>query len=65
MYVISSVKDDHSVTVTFQLPPLGKMYKKKAEDYISHLLGHEGPGSLLSALKVFGPISVIALLLPT
>jgi secreted Zn-dependent insulinase-like peptidase len=31
-----------------------KNYPKKAEDYISHLVGHEGKGSLLSALKSRG-----------
>lgn len=28
--------------------------RKKAEEYISHLIGHEGSGSLLSALKARG-----------
>jgi hypothetical protein len=40
------------VTVTFQLPCLRSNYPNKPEHYISHLVGHEGPGSLLSALKV-------------
>ena len=40
------------VSVTFQLPCLHGQYHKKADHYISHLVGHEGPGSLLSALKV-------------
>lgn len=40
------------MTVTFQLPCLRSNYTNKPEHYISHLVGHEGPGSLLSALKV-------------
>jgi secreted Zn-dependent insulinase-like peptidase len=40
------------VTVTFQLPPLRRYYTTKPDHYISHLVGHEGPGSLFSALKV-------------
>lgn len=47
-----AVKDAHEITVTFQLPPLRKFYTTKPDHYISHLVGHEGPGSLLSALKV-------------
>ncbi|GMH33878.1 hypothetical protein BSKO_01712 [Bryopsis sp. KO-2023] len=54
MYIVPSVKDQHRIGVSFQLPNIGKLYKKKAEDYVSHLVGHEGPGSLLSALKAKG-----------
>jgi hypothetical protein len=52
LYVAPAVKDHHEVTVTFQLPSLRSEYASKPEHYISHLVGHEGPGSLLSALKV-------------
>lgn len=38
----------------FQLPSLTNEYRSKAEDYLSHLVGHEGQGSLLSALKAKG-----------
>ncbi|WP_026294739.1 insulinase family protein [Salinimonas chungwhensis] len=37
--------------VTFPLPPLHNDYKVKPLDYISHLLGDEGEGSLLNYLK--------------
>lgn len=40
--------------MTFQLPPLRRYYTTKPDHYISHLVGHEGPGSLLSALKARG-----------
>jgi secreted Zn-dependent insulinase-like peptidase len=46
-----SVKERHHLIVTFQLPPLLQHYDCKADEYISHLVGHEGPGSLLSELK--------------
>ena len=54
LFVLPAVKDQHSIHVTFQLPPQLHSYGKKAEDYISHLVGHEGRGSLLSALKARG-----------
>lgn len=38
----------------FQLPSLTNQYRSKADEYISHLVGHEGKGSLLSALKAKG-----------
>lgn len=46
-----TVTERHHVIVTFQLPPLLMHYQCKAEDYLAHLVGHEGPGSLLSELK--------------
>lgn len=52
LYIIPAVKEHHEVTVTFQLPCLRDQYTTKPDHYISHLVGHEGPGSLLSALKV-------------
>jgi nardilysin len=49
-----SVKEAHELTLTFALPPLGASYDAKPDEYASHLLGHEGAGSLLSALKARG-----------
>ena len=51
IYVMPAVKDAHTLCVTFQLPPLLKAYRKKADEYLSHLIGHEGRGSLFSLLK--------------
>lgn len=48
---IIPVKDKHSLNITWQLPPQWSNWKSKPCDYISHLLGHEARGSLLSALK--------------
>lgn len=50
--IIPAVKDEHKISILFQLPSsLEREYMKKAEDYISHLVGHEGKGSLLASLK--------------
>ncbi len=45
----------HSLSITWQLPPAPKNnWKSKPEHIISHLLGHESKGSLLSSLKMKG-----------
>ena len=51
---LPSVKDAHTLTTSFSLPPLWEAYECKPEEYVSHLLGHESSGSLLSALKARG-----------
>ena len=51
LYRIIPVKDRHNLSITWQLPPQLGRWKSKPCDYIAHLLGHEGQGSLLSALK--------------
>ncbi len=55
-----AVRQGHQLIVTFQLPSLLTAYREKAEDYISHLVGHEGHGSLLSALKAAGLASSLS-----
>lgn len=46
------LRDSHAVSVSWALQPSPrKDYRTKAHVYLGHLLGHEGPGSLLSALK--------------
>ena len=39
---------------SFGTSPVKNTYPKKACGYISHLLGDEGPGSILAALKAKG-----------
>lgn len=51
LYILPSVRDEHRLSIVFQFPDLQEHYLKKAEDYLSHLLGHEGYGSLLAGLK--------------
>jgi secreted Zn-dependent insulinase-like peptidase len=46
-----AIREGHHLNITFQLLPLLHQYACKADDYVAHLIGHEGPGSLLSELK--------------
>lgn len=48
------VKDLRNLSIDFPIPDTRKYYKSGPGHYLSHLLGHEGPGSLLSALKAKG-----------
>lgn len=54
LYLVPAVRKEHRLSATFQLPCLETEYRKKAEEYLSHLIGHEGKGSLLAALKARG-----------
>ncbi|KAG1681085.1 Insulin-degrading enzyme [Nymphon striatum] len=45
------VKDTRNLTITFPTPDLNPYYKANPGYYLAHLIGHEGPGSLLSELK--------------
>jgi len=47
---ISPVKDRHRLKLTWIIQEMNQFYKKKPEEYLTHLLGHEGPNSLLSLL---------------
>eukprot|EP00850_Spirogloea_muscicola_P012506 SM000081S22640 [mRNA] locus=s81:244115:252096:- [translate_table: standard] len=51
LYRIDSVKDQHLLALAWPLPCLDWAYTRKPADYISHLVGHEGEGSLLALLK--------------
>lgn len=48
---IVPVRDRRSLSLTFPIPPVEKHLHSKPTLYISHLIGHEGKGSLLSLLK--------------
>jgi secreted Zn-dependent insulinase-like peptidase len=50
------IKNLHRVDIHWVIPVCndGIHYRKKCDRYISHLIGHEGPGSLLSYLKQKG-----------
>ncbi|KAK9703223.1 Insulinase (Peptidase family M16) [Popillia japonica] len=48
------IKDLRNLHVIFPSPDLLEYYKSQPGNYISHLIGHEGPGSLLTALKERG-----------
>ncbi|KAL9462608.1 hypothetical protein AB3S75_000582 [Citrus x aurantiifolia] len=51
LFRLEAVKDVHVLDLTWTLPCLHQEYLKKSEDYLAHLLGHEGRGSLHSFLK--------------
>ncbi|XP_066923110.1 insulin-degrading enzyme-like [Clytia hemisphaerica] len=48
---IKSVKKMKLLEMKFPLSDYRKYYKEKPSHYLSHLIGHEGPGSILSYLK--------------
>ncbi|KAH7285476.1 hypothetical protein KP509_33G029900 [Ceratopteris richardii] len=54
LYRVKSVKDQHFISIIWPFPCLKDAYLKKPYDYISHLVGHEGTGSLFSLLKHHG-----------
>ncbi|CAM9764518.1 unnamed protein product, partial [Sphacelaria rigidula] len=45
------VKELREIMLSWPLPPIDKHYRSKPDGYLSHLVGHEGSGSLLSLLK--------------
>lgn len=54
MYKVVPIKNVNTVEYLWFLPSYEHEYKNSPGEYISHLLGHEGPGSLLSFLKKEG-----------
>jgi len=51
LYSLIPVKNDYKVDLAWALPPLLQHFKSKPLNYLSHLIGHEGRGSLMSALR--------------
>ena len=51
LYKIVPVKDKDQINIIWYLPNCKNEYKKKPLDFISSVLGHEGPFSLTSSLK--------------
>lgn len=45
------IKDARKLTIMFPYPDEDEMFESDPQHYISHLVGHEGEGSLLSYLK--------------
>lgn len=48
------IKDMRSLYVSWAVPKQRAHYTGKPDRYLSHLVGHEGPGSILSVLKQKG-----------
>ncbi|GAB2274251.1 hypothetical protein Dimus_009016 [Dionaea muscipula] len=60
IYRLEAVKDVHILDILWKLPCLLKEYLKKPEDYLAHVIGHEGRGSLHFFLKSKGWITSIS-----
>lgn len=60
LYRLEAVKDVHILELSWKLPCLRKDYLRKSEDYLAHLIGHEGRGSLHFFLKNKGWITSIS-----
>lgn len=45
------VKDLHNIIVLFPTSPLREHYRSSPTRYLAHLIGHEGPGSILAYLR--------------
>jgi secreted Zn-dependent insulinase-like peptidase len=48
---VKPVKNDRQLLLSFAMPSIDNMYRNKPESILAYLLGHEGPGSILSFLK--------------
>ncbi|MGJ8691873.1 MAG: insulinase family protein [Thalassotalea sp.] len=48
---VCPVKNDKQLIISFAMPCIDKYYQDKPEAILAYLLGHEGPGSILSYLK--------------
>ena len=57
---IQSIKDEYIMEFFWLVEPLKGQYKKHLDEYISHILGHEGEQSLLYMLKRNGMASSIS-----
>ena len=48
------IKDRRNLVISFPIPDLTEYYKACPAGYVAHFIGHEGPGSVLSALRSRG-----------
>ncbi|KAH8339171.1 hypothetical protein KR074_006440, partial [Drosophila pseudoananassae] len=51
---IVPIKDIRSLTISFTTDDLTEFYKSSPDSYLTHLIGHEGKGSILSELRRLG-----------
>ena len=49
---VTPVKNDRQLVISFAMPSIDEYYRHKPESVLAYLLGHEGPGSILSLLKI-------------
>ena len=55
-----TIKDSRNIELSFFLPPARAHYRAKPANILSHLVGHEGAGSLLSHLKARGWVNELS-----
>ena len=55
-----TIKDSRTIELSFFLPPARASYRTKPANILSHLVGHEGAGSLLSHLKAGGWVNELS-----
>ena len=53
------VQDSRGLEITFPFPDLDHLYQSKPSQYITHFIGHEGRGSILSYLKKQGWVNFL------
>ena len=53
-YRIAPIADFNSMEIMWFLPPTSEFYHSKPTNLIANVMGHEGPGSLISVLKAKG-----------
>ncbi|KAG2422783.1 hypothetical protein HXX76_015803 [Chlamydomonas incerta] len=53
------VKEGQSLEMVWQVPPSERQYREQPLGYLSHLLGHEGEGSVFALLKARGWASAL------
>lgn len=51
---VKPVKDIKKLEITFEVPDMDEHWESKPSHVLSHLIGHEGAGSLLAYLKKLG-----------
>ena len=51
IFSVQAVKKTHVIEIMWAVPYLTPHYQTKPAEYIGHILGHEGSGSLLSRLR--------------
>ncbi|KAG8823841.1 hypothetical protein FRC19_003029 [Serendipita sp. 401] len=54
LWFVKTVKDTQRLEISFPIPDQDSLYEHKPSSYISHLIGHEGPGSIFNLLHEQG-----------
>ncbi len=57
---VAAIRDTRQLQMTFPIPSTEEDYRNKPLSYLSHLIGHEGPGSLHAVLKEAGLIDQLS-----